>query len=244
MSVDVIMAIWSGLRLVWTGYLVVGPFLLAIQSQIYCQKELGAVLRVNGEGDWTVHLDQWKIRMRKTKNFCESVNRECSLESSVACLFFAGGNFAKKRKTRKWSDFGEFPSPEVEKRKNRQISSVFGFLCVGINVEGWLAAFFFTGEISPKSEIKKKIQKWRNFGGFQSPKSGEWKSWHISIFCFLCVGINIESLAALLLLARFCQKEKLQIQNSKTKWFFQFSVKRSEEKKVKNSIFIYFIFSL
>jgi len=51
----------------------------------------------------------------------------------------------------------------------------------------------------------------------------------------LCVGINIKRqlLAAFLLLVRFCQKEKLQIQNSKKKRFCQFSVKRSEEKKNK-----------
>ncbi len=132
-----------------------------------------------------------------------------------------------------------------KKEKSPDFFCIWFFLCVGINVEGWLAAFFFTGEISPKSEIKKKIQKWCNFGGFQSPKSGEWRNQYISIFGFLCVGINIESqlLAAFLLLARFCQKEKLQIQNSKTNWFCQFSVDRSEEEKSKKCHIHIFKFS-
>jgi hypothetical protein len=63
--------------------------------------------------------------------------------------------------------------------------------------------------------------------GFNRQKSGEWKSQYISIFGFLCVGTNIERqlLGAFLLLVRFCQKEKLQIQNSKKKRrFCQFSV--------------------
>jgi hypothetical protein len=63
---------------------------------------------------------------------------------------------------------------------------------------------------------------------------------------FLCVGINIECqlLVAFLLLARFCQKEKLQNSKFKKKRFCQFSVDKSEEKKRKNCHMHVFHFQL
>jgi hypothetical protein len=63
----------------------------------------------------------------------------------------------------------------------------------------------------------------------------------------LGVGINIKRqlLAAFLLLVRFCQKEKLQIQNSKKKKkIANFQSREVRKKRIKIAIFIYLIFSL
>jgi hypothetical protein len=62
----------------------------------------------------------------------------------------------------------------------------------------------------------------------------------------LRVGTIIEGqlLAAFMLLAKFCQNEKLQIQNSKFFFFSQFSVDKSEGKKSKNCHIHIFHFQL
>jgi hypothetical protein len=76
------------------------------------------------------------IPKHRTSSSPQPLPRPCSSSTRYPLLqLFCSSwrNFAKKRNNFflwKCRDFGEFPSPEVEKRKNRQISSVFGFFYV------------------------------------------------------------------------------------------------------------------